>query len=131
MHIWSKTSERHKVDPRVMKEGMDENHPWVTDDGFFYSYRWRKKQSPCGNPCEEVKEALSEKEYVQAMAQTIVFSLLQKKERPTLKHCIIPNTVISPKEIEVILFDADNDILLSGNKFPLFPEKNSEKTAVL
>ena len=32
MHIWLKTSERHKVDPRVMKEGIDENRPWVTDD---------------------------------------------------------------------------------------------------
>ena len=27
-------SERHKVDPRVMKEGIDENHPWVTDDAI-------------------------------------------------------------------------------------------------
>ena len=27
-----KTSERHKVDPRVMKEGIDENPPRVTDD---------------------------------------------------------------------------------------------------
>ena len=32
MHISLKTSERHKVDPRVMKERIDENHPWVTDD---------------------------------------------------------------------------------------------------
>ena len=32
MYIWLKTSARHTVDPRVMKEGIDENHPWVTDD---------------------------------------------------------------------------------------------------
>ena len=65
------------------------------------------------------------------MAQTIVFSLLQKKKHPTLKHRIIPNTVIAPKEIKVLLFDADNDILLIGNKFLLFPEKNSEKVILI
>ena len=37
MHIWLKTSERLRVDPRVMKEGIDENHPWVTDDGRGYT----------------------------------------------------------------------------------------------
>ena len=37
MYIWLKTSERHKVDQRVMKEKIDENHPWVTDDGFKYA----------------------------------------------------------------------------------------------
>ena len=30
----------NKVDPRVMKEKIDENHPWVTDD----VYRERAKQ---------------------------------------------------------------------------------------
>ena len=27
-----KSSEGHKVDPQVMKEKIDEKHPWVTDD---------------------------------------------------------------------------------------------------
>ena len=31
MHIRLNTSERYKVDPRVMKERIDENHPWVTE----------------------------------------------------------------------------------------------------
>ena len=37
MHIWLKTSERHKVDPRVMKEEIDVNHPWVTDDALTWT----------------------------------------------------------------------------------------------
>nr|XP_022333863.1 uncharacterized protein LOC111130887 [Crassostrea virginica] len=49
-----------------------------------------------------VKQVLPEKEYEQALAQTIVFSLLQKKEHPALKHHMIPNIVISPKEVEVL-----------------------------
>ena len=35
MHIGLKTSDRHKFDPRVMKERIDENHPWVTEDGRY------------------------------------------------------------------------------------------------
>ena len=34
MHIWLKTSERRKMDLRVMKERIDDNHPWVTDDKY-------------------------------------------------------------------------------------------------
>ena len=46
MHIWLKTNERHKVDPRVTKEGIDENPrglptmPYasiVTDAFLFYA----------------------------------------------------------------------------------------------
>ena len=64
-----------------------------------------------------MKQVLPEKEYEQALAQTIVFSLLQKKEHPEFKHHMIPNIVISPKEVEVLLYDAENDILLCGNRF--------------
>ncbi|XP_022333863.2 uncharacterized protein LOC111130887 [Crassostrea virginica] len=77
-----------------------------------------------------VKQVLPEKEYEQALAQTIVFSLLQKKEHPALKHHMIPNIVISPKEVEVLLYDAENDILLCGNRFRLFVEKNSERVTL-
>ncbi|XP_078321494.1 uncharacterized protein LOC144621701 [Crassostrea virginica] len=86
-----------------------------------------KKTSPGGKSIVEVKQVLPEKEYEQALAQTIVFSLLQKKEHPEFKHHMIPNIVISPKEVEVLLYDAENDILLCGNRFRLFVEKNSER----
>ena len=42
MHIWLKTSERHKAYPRVMKERINENHPWVTDNATHNSYSYIK-----------------------------------------------------------------------------------------
>lgn len=54
----------------------------------------------------------------QAIAQTIVFSFLQKKVLPNLSF--IPNILISPKEFRIIMYDVDNDILLCSEPLAIF-----------
>ena len=54
MHIWLKSSERHKVETRVMKKIIDENHPLVTDDPPLAECFWpltieKSYRHFCGN----------------------------------------------------------------------------------
>lgn len=59
----------------------------------------------------------------QAIAQTIVFSLLQRQNHPSCQHHLIPNIVITPTEFRVNMYDAVNDILLSSLSLKLFDPK--------
>lgn len=56
----------------------------------------------------------------QTLAQTIVFSLLQKQKHPNLKNFLIPNILISPEEIQILVYDAEYDVLLCSNIIELF-----------
>ena len=56
----------------------------------------------------------------QAIAQAIVFSLLQKQRHPNFQNHMIPNILISPDFFQIILYDAEHDILLCSNFIDLF-----------
>ena len=64
----------------------------------------------------------------QAIAQVIVFSLLQKKKHPELEHHLIPNIVISVDEFKLFMYDSENDILVCSMSLPIFDEQMSLKT---
>lgn len=58
----------------------------------------------------------------QAIAQTIVFSFLQKEGSP---HIFIPNILISPKEFRVIMYNAKHDLLICSQPLNLFTKHDS------
>ncbi|XP_052679433.1 uncharacterized protein LOC128160186 isoform X1 [Crassostrea angulata] len=76
--------------------------------------------SPGRKTITEVKQALPENILSQAIAQTIVFSLLQKQKHPEFLHHMIPNIVISPEKLEIMMYDSDNDVLLCSNPIHIF-----------
>lgn len=61
----------------------------------------------------EVKHVMNGAED-QSIAKT-VFSLLQKLRHPDLTIHLTPNIVITPSQTRVLMFDAENDILLCSN----------------
>ncbi|XP_062576008.1 uncharacterized protein LOC134237870 [Saccostrea cucullata] len=80
--------------------------------------RWYEV-SPGGKTITEVKgTAVGTSE--QAIAQTIVFSLLQRQRHPNFPNCMIPNILVSPEYIQIIMYDAVNDVLLCSNFIDLF-----------
>lgn len=56
----------------------------------------------------------------QTIAQSIVFSLLQKKRHPELRNFLIPTIVMSSTKFRIIMYDAENDVLLRSNSYDLF-----------
>ncbi|XP_062580626.1 uncharacterized protein LOC134242536 isoform X2 [Saccostrea cucullata] len=56
----------------------------------------------------------------QTLAQAIVFSLLQKQQRPNLKHFLIPTILISPERMQIVMYDAEYDVMLCSNLMDLF-----------
>lgn len=56
----------------------------------------------------------------QAIAQTIVFSLLQRQRHPNFRTSLTPNILFSPDYIQIIMYDAVNDILLCSSFIDLF-----------
>jgi hypothetical protein len=75
--------------------------------------------SPGGRTISEVKLSLSGAES-QAIAQTIVFSFLQRKRHRKFSNFLIPNILISPHDFRIIMFDAVNDILICSVPLPIF-----------
>lgn len=55
-----------------------------------------------------------------ALAQTIVFSLLQRQRHPNFRTSLTPNILFSPDYIQIIMYDAVNDVLLGSNFIDLF-----------
>lgn len=56
-----------------------------------------------------------------------MFSLVQKQRHPEFLRHMIPNIVISPEKLEIMMYDSDNDVLLCSNPILLFnlgPEKH-------
>jgi hypothetical protein len=76
--------------------------------------------SPGGKTISEVKASPSAASENQAVAQTIVFSMLQKQKHPDFPHHLVPNIVISPTEFYVIMYDSVNDVLVGCFPMRLF-----------
>lgn len=68
----------------------------------------------------EVKHTTSSGARQQTLAQTIVFSLLQKQKHPDSKNFLVPNILISPEEVQIVMYDAEYDVLLCSNIIKLF-----------
>ncbi|KAK3090913.1 hypothetical protein FSP39_015683 [Pinctada imbricata] len=56
----------------------------------------------------------------QVIAQTIVFSFIQRKRHPHFSNFLIPNILISPHDFRIIMYDAFNDILICSVPFQIF-----------
>lgn len=65
----------------------------------------------------------------QAIAQTIVFSFLQKKVLPNLSF--VPNILISPNEFRIIMYDVANDILLCSEPVTIFFKKTLKRISII
>lgn len=90
-----------------------------------------KKDAPRGDPGKrniiEVKRTLTQQRFGcmnQAIAQTIAFSFIQRKERTKL--FFVPNILISPKEFRVIMYDADNDYLICSQPMCIFTKSETK-----
>lgn len=59
----------------------------------------------------------------QIIAETIVFSFLQKKINPDLDHFLIPTIGTSKSDVLFYLYDSEHDILLESPPFFLFENK--------
>lgn len=56
----------------------------------------------------------------QTIAQAIVFSIVQKIRHPEHKTLLIPTIVMSSTKFRIIMYDAENDLLLQSNTYNLF-----------
>lgn len=83
-----------------------------------------EKLSPGGKTVIEVKppttSTAKEDAIEQTLAQTIVFSLLQKQRHANFENYLIPGILITPHNFQITMYDAENDILLCSNEIPLF-----------
>lgn len=79
----------------------------------------------------EVKKNVSDVVLKQALAQTIVFSLIQRKRHPDRSNHMTPNIVISPKKFKIMLYDAENDIFLVSDYINLFNGDSLSNNAVI
>lgn len=112
----------------------------LTDDANFYSFSgnvevWHGNldiiikndlavKSLEDSPCSlDEKSVLSRNQ--QIIAQTIVFSFLQKKEHPEQEHFLTPCIGIGNSEIIVMFYDSEHDVLLESSTVPLFKNKYS------
>ena len=64
----------------------------------------------------------------QALAQVIVFSLLQRQKHPEMAHHLIPNILISPEEFQIFMYDSVNDILVGSRPSKLFDDETLLRT---
>ncbi|KAK3101965.1 hypothetical protein FSP39_007687 [Pinctada imbricata] len=67
------------------------------------------------------------KNWNQALAQTIVFALAQHQRHPNVKS-FIPNILISQKEFYIIMYDPVNDVLINSGAIRLW--KNHSPTSL-
>ncbi|XP_061195594.1 uncharacterized protein LOC133203824 [Saccostrea echinata] len=59
------------------------------------------------------------------VAETIVFSFLQKKRHPELSNFLIPCVGISDNAIILMFYDSEHDVLLESSPVPLYLESES------
>jgi hypothetical protein len=84
--------------------------------------------SPGGKTILEVKVSPLQAAQDQALAQVIVFSLLQKQKHPELTHHLVPNILISHEEFQIFMYDSMNDILVGSYPSKLFHDKMRLRT---
>ncbi|XP_061163838.1 uncharacterized protein LOC133172986 [Saccostrea echinata] len=66
-----------------------------------------------------------------SVAETIVFSLIQKNHRPSLRNHLIPHIIISSSDFRILMYDAVNDVFLCSVLLPLFQDKCLHITSVI
>lgn len=79
-----------------------------------------KTDSPGGKSPVEVKLKSSLSKNPQIIAQTIVFSFLQKKAHPERDSFLTPCIGIGSSELLVMFYDSEHDVLLESSSIPLF-----------
>ena len=63
----------------------------------------------------------------QVLAQTIVFSMLQKRRHPELKHFLIPSIIAKANTVKFFFYDGKNDLLLESKRYNfLWPSTTSK-----
>ncbi|KAK3097730.1 hypothetical protein FSP39_012522 [Pinctada imbricata] len=77
--------------------------------------------SPGGKSIDEVQLSTSGAED-QAVAETVVFSFIQRAWNPQLKNHLIPNIVIDSRHFRILMYDSENDYLLCSMLLPIFEE---------
>jgi hypothetical protein len=92
-----------------------------------------RNDSPGGQSITEGKQVLPEHILEQVISQTIVFSLLQNQRHPEFLNHMVPNIVISPEKVQILMYDAANDVLLCSNLIRLFNHRNEllDQTVVI
>ncbi|KAK3093719.1 hypothetical protein FSP39_019226, partial [Pinctada imbricata] len=66
----------------------------------------------------------------QLVAQTIVFSFLQKKRHPEWNNFLIPCIGIGDEDLLIMFYDSEHDILLESSLVPLYSKLNKKKYSV-
>ncbi|XP_062586345.1 uncharacterized protein LOC134247966 [Saccostrea cucullata] len=61
----------------------------------------------------------------QLVAETIVFSFLQKKRHPELSNFLIPSIGISDNAMVLMFYDSEHDVLLESTPVPLYVESET------
>ena len=86
--------------------------------------------SPGGRSLAEVKKTFSS-QGDKPIAETIVFSLLQKQCHPELENHLTPNICIDQNNFRIFMYDADGDFLISTALIPLFSERSLSPLAII
>ena len=86
-----------------------------------------KPDSPGDKSATEVKLRNGLQRNPQIIAQTIVFSFLQKKRHPERSNFLTPCIGIGSTELIVMLYDSEHDVLLESSSVPLFEQDLSLK----
>ena len=68
----------------------------------------------------EVQQSIIQRAEEQAVAETIVFSLVQRLHHPNFENHLIPTILIDSSLFRIIMYDAVNDVLLCSPKIPIF-----------
>lgn len=67
----------------------------------------------------------------QLIAQTIVYSFLQKKKHPECNNFLIPSIAISKTSVIFYMYDSKNDVLLKSAVFPIFKRDKTINTVTV
>lgn len=82
-------------------------------------------KTPGGKSPVEVKLKATLMKNPQIIAQTIVFSFLQKKRHPDRDQFLTPCIGIGNSELIIMLYDSEHDVLLESSTIPLFENEFS------
>jgi hypothetical protein len=78
--------------------------------------------SPGGKSVEVKMKSSTLSKNPQLVAETIVFSFLQKKRHPELSNFLIPCVGIASNAMLLMFYDSEHDVLLESSLVPLYEE---------
>ncbi|KAK3098084.1 hypothetical protein FSP39_015965 [Pinctada imbricata] len=91
-----------------------------------------KPESPGGKSPVEVKiKSSTLSQNPQIVAQTIVFSFLQKQTHPERDHFLTPCIGVGNSEMIVMFYDSEHDVLLESSRMPILDISEHDKGNVL